>query len=210
LSICLLLVLAGKGLAKLEMQPVWVPAERLVNAFQKVGEPIKLSKLTGHDGEPFAPPKMAGSLKIIIAELMDRARTGQSPGGGLPDNLTPDLTLLTLAGLGKAKCVIDLGNELVWTASIELVRQFNEMATGQSTIGLRMDDDLSHMAGCWYKLSKAQFPGHHQDKDIVSLAMLQGCEIDGDAIAYKDFDGALAWKALEELLDELSEGKEGD
>jgi len=35
--------------------------------------------------------------------------------------------------------------------------------------------------------------------DVASLAMLQALEVAGDAIAYRDSDGALAWRVSESL-----------
>jgi hypothetical protein len=81
--------------------------------------------------------------------------------------------------------------------TINGIKQFNELNTGKAT-GIRMDDTLTQVAGFFKQLGQRQF-GSDLDMAATKLAMLHTLEIGGDAVAYKDFDGVLAWKASEQM-----------
>jgi hypothetical protein len=86
--------------------------------------------------------------------------------------------------------------EPVWLASIEPVQEFNEASAGKKAFSLRMDDTLTGVAEFGCELGQAKV-GSGVPIDAIKLALLQSLEVAGEAVAYQDFDGALAWKASE-------------
>ena len=96
-----------------------------------------------------------------------------------------------LAKLGKVRLRPDPEGELVWVPSPEAFEDFNDIIFGHRTIGIRTDDVLKHMAQNLFELGEADVCD-----DVASLAMLQALEVAGDAIAYRDSDGALAWRGV--------------
>jgi hypothetical protein len=113
------------------------------------------------------------------------------------NQISEDYVLLTLAGLGSACWHMDPTGEPVWVPTIDGIKQFNELSTGKAT-GIRMDDTLTQVAGFFKQLGQRQF-GSDLDMTSTKLAMLHTLEIGGDAVAYKAFDGVLAWKASEQM-----------
>jgi hypothetical protein len=87
--------------------------------------------------------------------------------------------------------------EPVWVPTINGVEQFNELSTGKPT-GIRIDDTLTEVAGFFHGLTQARF-GSGVPTTLTDLNMLQTLEIGGDAFAYRDLDGCLAWKASKRM-----------
>jgi hypothetical protein len=197
----LLEFLVGEGLAEVQIRggkPIWVATDRLAKTLR--GEQIDLSTIVhGNAGETVDQPKLPGSLKIMLTAFIDHARKEQSARGEEPDKVTIDEMLRILAGSGKARLMPGPDGKLVWVPSPGAFEEFNEMVFGHRTIEIRTDDVLKHMAQNFYELSKALMVGDDVSKDVAALAMLQNLEVAGDAIAYRDLDGALAWRASKQL-----------
>jgi hypothetical protein len=134
---------------------------------------------------------------IVLAEFVNQARKKALDSDGCADQITEDCVLLTLAGLGSACWHLDPTGEPVWVPTMDGIEQFNELGAGKAA-GIRMDNTLTEVAGFFRQLGQRQF-GSDLDMASTKLAMLHTLEIGGDAIAYKDFDGVLAWKASEQM-----------
>jgi hypothetical protein len=201
LATSILLMLAGRRLAKLEVangKPVWVAGKDLARADKLLGsKPLALSSLCRGSGDEPRGAKMSGSMKIVLAEFVNQARNKSAASADSKDQITEDYVLLTLAGLGSACWHKDPTGEPVWVPTISGIEQFNELSTSEAT-GIRMDETLTEVAGFFSQFGQRQF-GSELDMASTKLAMLHTLEIGGDAVAYKDFDGVLAWKASEQM-----------
>ena len=195
-AVSILLMLAGQGLAKMEIGgggPVWVAAEDLAAGSHRPAKPLDISSRSGCSRNQPMGPKMTGSMKIVLAEFVNQARKKSAASGDSGDQITEDYVLLTLAGLGSACWHMDPTGEPVWVPTIDGIEQFNELGTGKAA-GIRMDDTLTQVAGFFRQLGQMRF-GSGAPATLINLAMLHTFEIGGDAVAYRDLDGALAWKA---------------
>jgi hypothetical protein len=183
-------------------EPVWIASENLAASSQVSAKSLDLVPLLGGAGKEPSQPKLTGSLKIILADFVNRARNEHLARGENADNITEDLVLLMLAGSGKACWLMDPTGEPVWLASIEGVQEFNEASAGKKAFSIRMDETLTGVAQFGCDLGQAKV-GSDLPMDAIKLALLQSLEIAGEAVAYKDFDGALAWKASEGMQEDF-------
>ncbi len=196
--------LFGQGWAEMRVREgkrIWVATASLPEALR--GEQIEPSShMPNNAGEPAGEPagqstceqKLTGSLEIMMAAFMDHARNEWLARGEDSKEVTADRMLRMLAKLGKVRLRPDPEGELVWVPSPEAFEDFNDIIFGHRTIGIRTDDVLKHMAQNLFELGEADVCD-----DVASLAMLQALEVAGDAIAYRDSDGALAWRVSESL-----------
>ena len=201
--------LFGQGWAEMRVREgkrIWVATASLPEALR--GEQIEPSShMPNNAGEPAGEPagqstceqKLTGSLEIMMAAFMDHARNEWLARGEDSKEVTADRMLRMLAKLGKVRLRPDPEGELVWVPSPEAFEDFNDIIFGHRTIGIRTDDVLKHMAQNLYELGEVHIIGADVCDDVASLAMLQALEVAGDAIAYRDSDGALAWRVSESL-----------
>jgi hypothetical protein len=136
-------------------------------------------------------------MKIVLAEFLNQARKKALASDGGADQITEDHVLLTLAGLGSACWHMDPTGEPVWVPTMDGIEQFNELSAGKA-IGIRLDDTLTEVAGFFNQLGQTRFESG-VPAALTNLVMLHTLEIGGDAVAYKDLDGVLAWKASERM-----------
>ena len=209
--------LFGQGWAEMRVREgkrIWVATASLPEALR--GEQIEPSShMRNNAGEPAGEPagqstceqKLTGSLEIMMAAFMDHARNERLARGEEPEEVTADRMLRMLARLGKVRLRPDPEGELVWVPSPEAFEDFNDIIFGHRTIGIRTDDVLKHMAQNLYELGEAHTIGADVCDDVASLAMLQGLEVAGDAIAYRDSDGALAWRGVRAAAAQRSQQK---
>jgi hypothetical protein len=206
----LLLILAGRGLAEIKIvngQPVWKAAGQLVERFNQPEKPVDFSVLSESPIDNISAPAMNGSLRIILDAYVDHAKmqreasaTSEAIETGTTENAGHDLMLLVLAGSRKARFErIDEGGGFRWIATPALINEFNSEMTGKESEEIRIDSTLSEVAEYWYILSKESAGGVAPPRSGVNFITVQMMEMDGRAIAYRDFDGALAWKASDEF-----------
>jgi hypothetical protein len=167
---------------------------------------------------------MSPSLKLAIAEIVDHCLLSDEEADR---RITPALALLILAGKGQAELeLVDKG--VVWLPGVELLLNFKSVTAeggfrsqggGALVLGgakvkhgvvkskyrnkLRMDALLKDLTKYCYKASRKTVPGI--GRDAASIIVLIGAEAHGDAIAYKDADGHLAWKASDKFVREYRE-----
>lgn len=205
-----LLVYAGYGMAKCIMEKDgirWVATEML-NERRAL---LDISKFDNLKSEPAAKPALTGSLQVRMEQLLDYAKL-QTPLKN-SENCTFDLVLLTLAGLGLATLVPTENGQEIWAGRPNLfIGDYESILFSKShnsglkrTTDLRrqlMDDDLKFHAKMMRKLARAG--GHNVgSKRDTDIAVLLTYEYAGNAIAYRNADGRLAWKASPKLLKEF-------
>jgi hypothetical protein len=205
----LLKFFSEEGLAEIQTQdgkPIWVATERLKQTF--TGDQSDLFALMCEGAvEEASRARVTGSLGIILVECVDLAKKKQSAAGMSPEKITKDLLLLILSGSGKARLMSEDDGEMVWMASSEVFAEFNDILLGEKVGGLRMDDVLKAKAKHYYVGLKSSAEGVRVSKTTASCSMLQALERRGAAIAYRDTDGALAWKASDELQRDFASTK---
>jgi hypothetical protein len=201
--------LREEGLAEIQVEdgkPILVAAERFKRSFSNNRSDLFELMCSGVVEEAIFA-QLTGSLSIILAECVDRARKEQCDAGRDPEKITADLVLLVLAGTGKARLMLKNNDEMVWMPSPELFAEYNDdIIVNARAGGMRMDDTLKALAKDYYVANKLS-PKEFKMSELVRYSMMQIFEIRGSAIAYRDCDGALAWKATEELQKKFADAK---
>jgi hypothetical protein len=144
---------------------------------------------------------MAPSLKLAIAEIVDHCL--------LSELELVDKGVVWLPGaelLLKLKSVTAEGG-LTSQGGGALVpggaKGKRDVVKSKYRNNLRMDARLEDLTKYCYKASRQELPGI--GRDVASIIVLIGAEVHGDAIAYKDADGHLAWKASDKFVREYRE-----
>jgi hypothetical protein len=136
-------------------------------------------------------------MKIVVAEFVNQARNKSAASADSEDQITEDYVLLTLGDWARPVATwTQLASRFgcrLWTASNSLMSS----ALARPPV-FEMDDTLTQVAGFFRQLGQTRF-GSDLDMPTTKLAMLHTVEIGGDALAYKDFDGVLAWKASAQM-----------
>jgi hypothetical protein len=203
----ILLTFAGMGLAKAVVgknDVTWVPTDRLEEVRKTPSEPIDLAPFMGTFVDGTAEPEMTPSLRLIIADMIEVGRRAQPESA---ENITVVTTLLGLVGQGLASFVEARGDKMIWVAAPELIDRFESIKAGlaghaearQSEI--QMDDHLRMLANQLFAMAKLRFRrmSNKRVRRAAIIQMLLTQEIAGAAIAYKDGEGRLAWKASADL-----------
>jgi hypothetical protein len=175
------------------------------------------------NGKQTSAPSILGSLQLAIAAIREHSQTLRTSSNNNSVEITSEETLLAFAGSGRARLVPSPGGGTVWVPSIALLLEFESLivekepkyVTGEALKEkyartrakgrlnrkrrIRMDDLFKHHMKHLYKLMRLQFPGIPLDHDSVAISALIRHELAGEAGAYKDSDGCLAWKASEDF-----------
>jgi hypothetical protein len=198
-----LLTFAGMGLAKCVFEgdyQTWVRTELLVELETMPTTPLDLTPFMIEVATEENVPHMTKSLRLIIADIVENGRQTRPE---YAENITVDSTLLGLAGLGLVSSLEALDGKWIWVAKPELVDRF-KMGGGVDSLAMRRrpeirtDDVLMTVIKCFCKMARAR-SGRSLSKRVATISTLLSLESGGDAIAYKDDDGQLAWKASENL-----------
>lgn len=216
-GLSLLVFLAGVGWAKINNSPsskqTWMAADEVIQAVQdKSGGKDLLMEFLQAKNSPLAnAPTILPSLQSILSELIVAARQG-SRFASQSDATIRDLILLTLAGMDQARLIPNqTGDEFIWAATLSLLKNYlsspgpttlkamsGKSASESEDDDLRMDEMLEQCVKCieptYDLIVNGGLDGH-----LGALAVLVIMEAAGDAIAYKDADGILAWRASEEF-----------
>ncbi len=202
----LLLVLAGMGLARtahIKRGCVhWLPTEKL-NKLRK--EPNFVIDLTPFMVKPDqnGQAQMTGSLRLIIEHLI---ATGLKERPELAKNATVDSTLLALAGQGLASFTEMPDSRWLWVASEDLLHSYYHGGKGINALGkerrpkIKMDAALEFVFDNFCKMVSARL-GCKVNQRLTLIAALRLFELNGEAIAFKDGEGQLAWKAAGDLAE---------
>jgi hypothetical protein len=199
-----LLTFAGMGLVKAVVangETIWVKTEKLKEVEKTPPAPVDLSPFMEAPVEKSSEPKMSNSLRLIVEDIISIRQKNQSE---LADNITIDSTLLFLAGQGLALFVDGPDDKCIWVPHADLIDHFELGRDGIASLAshrraeIRMDALLKNATKEYYKMSKALFGGAYS-KRAVKIQTLLTLEMGGEAIAYKDDQGRLAWKASDEL-----------
>jgi hypothetical protein len=136
---------------------------------------------------------VTNSLRMIVEDILkvDRKR---NPGD---ENITVDSTLVWLAGRGLASKEKSKGQR-VWVAAPRLLDRYelgdgiDGLANGKEA-EIRIDKFLETIYQDVFDIRKVFRLKVHKRKIVTESLPLQ--ELHGDAIAYTDAEGHLAWKA---------------
>lgn len=213
-----LLMLAGLGRARLVIKrdgrQRWVRTHMLCPSVPG-GIPGILQALESGDWA------IAPSVRLTMVELAERDRHP-----GTPEECAMDLALLSLAGLGYARLTLHQNGDAVWVPDASLLLHFKTIASGEQSVdvseadaGLKADcptdakrRTLVRMDECLRafiqrSFGRAKAEESHNDFNKHLLQILITHELNGEAIAYKDFDGELAWKASDEFRQKFEGGQ---
>ena len=203
-----LLTFAGMGLVKAVVangETIWVKTEKLKEVEKTPPAPVDLSPFIEAPVEGGGEPEMSNSLRLILEDLIS---TGKKEQPELAKNITINSTLLLLAGQGLASFVEVPDDRRVWVAHSDLIDHFELGRDGIASLAGRrgaeisMDAVLKYVTKQFYKMSKARFGGALSRRQAKINALLV-LEMGNEAIAYKDDQGRLAWKASDELRKSL-------
>jgi hypothetical protein len=214
-----LLLLAGHGLVKLELsptgEPTWSATEELIEAdnSREAGQPIMK--------ELFVPSAnnrdidIMPSLHIVIEAMLPKGPLCVLSINKDDKRNKEERVLLLLAGLSLAVLMPQGNGDLAWAGTPQLLLAYNaykernpqgdlsqDSEWGELTLivrsnsKVRMDDLLTEDAQMWHKIAYAE-TGIKLDKQVTAMTGMMSAETIGDAVAYRDFDGQIAWKASE-------------
>ena len=199
-----LLTFAGMGLVKAVVangETIWVKTEKLKEVEKTPPAPVDLSPFMEAPVEKSGEPEMSNSLRLIVEDIITIGRKNQPE---LAENMTVDSTLLGLAGQGLVLFVDGPDDKCVWVAHADLIDHFDLGRDGIASFAsrrraeIRVDAALKNVTKEYYKMSKALFDGGYS-KRAVKIYTLLTLEMNGEAVAYKDDQGCLAWKASGDL-----------
>ena len=145
--------------------------------------------------------KWTGSLKLIIEDFIATEREQDRETACNVDGL-----LLGLAGQGLANLVPINDDDWIWREDPALIDRY---MIGKKSIRrfvgrkpkIRMDEILTSIRDPMIEMAGLRF-GTKLGRDATragTIAMLLFQEMRGEAVAYKDDKGRLAWKASEKL-----------
>jgi hypothetical protein len=158
-------------------------------------------------------PRILSSLQVIIDGMASQAkRQWQLNEGAQPIR---DGALVELVGKGSAELFFAPDGDPAWVPSIGLLVAAVEGPAGwlgASDAGgpgkPRVDDDLRGDIACWFEHGRAHYPELGLQEDVETMmAILREYELLGDAIAYVDPDGMLAWRVSDTFHLEAGGGR---
>jgi hypothetical protein len=194
-----LLTFAGMGLAKAERGnhgSTWVRTEWLIALEKMPAAPFDLSPFMVRSDDGNAQPQMTESLRLILTDIIVSAQENRPE---IAENITIDSTLLALAGQGLASFTRESGGKWMWGAEVDLVDRY-KMGKGIEGFGngqkpkVKIDDVLKFVFKNFFKMARTR-NGHNVSRRIPTITTLLLQERHGDAVAYIDSEGQLAWKA---------------
>ena len=205
-----LLTWAGMGLVHYvcgQKGLTWFPTKLLTEASKQPRMPFDLTPLMAPPTELSNKPHMTGSLRLIIEAIVEIKRR-QEPELTNENNF--DAMVFALAGKGMASLNDVLSDKPIWWASPDLVDQFESMKAelcgkvSNRKTEIILDDLLQGVTPLWGQLAETQL-GKKLPKRKTAILTLLVQELAGDAIAYMDEKGRLAWKASDEFRREFEE-----
>ena len=195
----LLLTLAGMGLAtKVRKQAdfVWVSTERLKELQKTPTAPFDLTPFITASIAGNGEPRMTESLRLILRDIITNDRAARPE---IIENITVDSTLLALAGCGLAYLAKEPGDQWIWSPKIALIDKY-KMGKGIEGLAygpkaeIKIDLVLKCVINNFAQMARLR-NGHNVNKRVLTVTTLLETERAGDAIAYLDGEGQLAWKA---------------
>jgi hypothetical protein len=186
----------------------WAPTALLLEQWKKPPTPIDLTPLTEKTVDGSCRPQMAGSLRLMIEDIVEIKRQQQPE---LEERNCVDAILIGFAGAGLASLIGGPGDEPMWSAHPELFFKFESIRAGLGgrskyrKTKIQMDDLLKMVVAQFEQMTKAKF-GITSPKLATTITTLLTLETAGEAIAYKDNKGRLAWKASGQLRDSFTGG----
>jgi hypothetical protein len=129
---------------------------------------------------------MTESLRLIIADVIT---LGKQQHAGWD--------LLMLAGKGLVSNTMDQAGNCIWHANPPLIDGY-QMGGGTRKPKLILDETLKGIIRALTQLVEVE-TGCKVPKRMSTIITLIQQELDGEAVAYKDSKGRLAWKASAEV-----------
>jgi hypothetical protein len=201
-----LMFFAGLGLARIEeptsATPIWV-AEQSNAVDSYIGDNFfSVFERYFAEGRNFLP-----SLSIMVADIVERIRSSRPR----PDEQTENEVMLWLSGVHLAQLIPDVrAGALIWAPFDDLVRYFAS-AEWRASIRVRRPGQLSFSSStqlgglvCETRVDgplRAIIEAYREMEGVdpadkaSDFGLLLAMETRGEAIAYRDFDGGLAWKS---------------
>jgi hypothetical protein len=197
----MLLECAGLGFAKAENKIggiMWVRTELLAELEKGPTRPFDLTPfMATANTEGDKLPSMTDSLQLIIADMVAQ---GEQPDAGWTKQNASDAVLLMLAGQGLAATATDQAGNWIWCANPALVDGY-QMGGGKRKPKLIVDETLKGIQKALTQLVEVEIGCKvpKQMKRMSAIMTLIQQELIGDAVAYKDSKGRIAWKASAKL-----------
>jgi hypothetical protein len=193
----MLLHFAGLGFARAEHTSsglTWVGTELLEELEKGPTRPFDLTPLmTTNETKGDNAPRMTGSLRLIIADII---ALGKQQHAGWAEQNTVDFILLLLAGKGLVSNAMDQAGNWIWCANPQLIDEY-QTGGGPRKPKLIMDETLKGIQKALTQLVEVE-TGCKVPKRMSTIVGLTQQELHGLAVAYKDSEGRLAWRASEE------------
>ncbi len=205
----ILYTLVGMGLAQAVDKDddgiSWVPTRKFKRRRNVEVAPIGFSVIAPLLAVNVDPNRqsMTGSLRLIIDDMV---KVSKDAGN---ECASSDSTLAALGGFGYALLGEGPNGDLVWTACPELISSYvlgmewRLPLPGEDLPLIRRDDTLKREIDRFWNLSREKF-GAAEEKRSFTCSWLLRLERRGDAIAYKNNIGQMAWKASPEFVKKLS------
>jgi hypothetical protein len=205
-----LLAFAGMRLAKCVRKKRawwWVGTEELGDLKKAPDAPVDLTPFMATIIEKKGDPQMMESLRLIITDVVT---VGRKTRREMAENITMDTTLLAFAGCGLASFKRISNDKWVWAPDVTLIDRY-QMGNGIGGVAngnkakLVLDDILKFVFENLFKMARLR-TGHNVSKRIPTITTLLLQECHGEAIAYIDGQGRLAWKASGKMRKAFEEG----
>ena len=179
---------------------IWVRTYKLKELEKTRIAPIDLTPFMATTGDGSAEPRMTESIRLIVADMISVCQKRQPELSG---NLTVDAILLALAGQGLASLSKSMDDSSLWVASPGLIDCFEMGKDGKASLSnsrskIQMYDALDTVTRCFYEMGKGRVEGKLSRRSAAITTLLT-LEIGGEAIAYQDDQGRLAWKSSGDL-----------
>jgi hypothetical protein len=175
---------------------MWVRTDVLAELEKEPARPFDLTPLmttTRKQGDCVA--RMTESLRLIVADIIE---LGKRQHAEWAEQNAVDFILLMLVGQGAASITKAQDDNLIWCANPPLIDGY-QMGGGSGKPKLLVDAALKGTVKAMTSLVECEI-GCKVPKRIIALIQH---ELIGDAVAYKDCKGRLAWKASAELVRDL-------
>jgi hypothetical protein len=198
----ILYTMVGMGLATCCREHwgiTWIPTEKLKRRTDCTAVPMDyFSAVAVANDKKYGPQSMARSLRLIIDDMVEVEKDAMTKGAR-------DLVLDSLAHLGNALLGENPAGELIWVASPELINryvmgmQWRPLQPHGRPALIRLDDVLAREIERFWNASWTYFGAAEQRRSFTCSWLLK-LERRGDAIAYKNKMGQLAWNASPEFV----------
>jgi hypothetical protein len=202
----ILYTMVGMGLATSIREHwgiTWIPTAKLKRRIDCTAVPMDYFSAVGAANDRrYGLRSMARSLQLIIGDMIEVEEDAITKGA---KDIDVDLVLGSLAHRGNALLGERPTGELIWVASPELINRYVMgmewrplQPHGRPPL-IRLDDVLAREIERLWNVSWTYF-GAAEHRRSFTCSWLLKLERRGDAIAYKNKTGQLAWKASPELV----------